>query len=335
MHSSRAACALAAAVALSACAKSPSSPSTSPNSLLRGQAVSAVDNSPEAGVSVQVGPAYSVMTDGNGYFQTDVGAPGTYATRVTGGAIVERRTSVNGPTGDRIRVSLIPSTFDLQAFDQLARTSNSRLQRWTTQPALIVVATTMTFNNTGTNFTATTDSMSDAEVDQLIAHLTEGLTLLTGGTYTRFATADVEHPKAGDKVAAARDGKIVVGRYTGISAGPFGSTDETIGYGIWQEQPDGRVTGGSIFLDRDFDRDDSRRRLLRIHELGHALGYLHVTARASIMNPSIGPEPSDFDRLAADIAFQRPPGNTSPDTDPGPLARGLSERGGRWVAPVP
>jgi hypothetical protein len=335
MHSSKAACVCLTAVALSACAKSPSSPSGSPNSMLQGQAVSALDGSAEAGVQVQVGPAYSVTTDGNGYFQADVGAPGTYATRVTGNAIVERRTSVNGPSGDRIRLSLIPSTFDLTAFDQLARTTNGRLQRWTTQPALVVLATTMTFNNNGgTTFTAAADSMTDAEVDQLIAHMTEGLALLTGGTYAQFAAVDVERPKAGDQVAAARDGKIVVGRYTGISAGPFGSTQETIGYGIWKEQADGRITGGSMFLDHDFDRNDSRRRLLRIHELGHALGYLHVTARASVMNPTIGPEPSDFDRFAAGIIFQRPPGNTSPDTDPGPIAHGLSEQPGRWTAPI-
>ena len=303
--------------------------------MLQGQAVSALDGSAEAGVQVQVGPAYAVTTDNNGFFQADVGAPGTYPARVTGGAIVERRTSVNGPSADRIRLSLIPATFDLTAFDQLVRTNNARLQRWTTQPALVVVATTMTFSNNGTNFTATAEQMTDAEVNQLVADLTEGLTLLTGGTYARYATVDVERPQSGEHVEAARGGKVVVGRYTGVSAGPFGSTFETIGYGIWQEQPDGRITGGSIFLDRNFDHDDARRRLLRIHELGHALGYLHVTARPSIMNPSIGPEPSDFDRVAAGIIFQRPPGNTSPDTDPGPVARGLSDRaGGRWVGPI-
>ena len=31
-----------------------------------------------------------------------------------------------------------------------------------------------------------------------------------------------------------------------------------------------------MFLDRDFDKNDNRRRLLRIHELGHALGLMHV-----------------------------------------------------------
>ena len=76
-----------------------------------------------------------------------------------------------------------------------------------------------------------------------------------------------------------------------------------------------------MFLDSRFDKNDDRRRLLRIHELGHALGQLHVETRPSIMNPSIGPEPTEFDRQAAVVAFQRPPGNVSPDADPGTTAK--------------
>jgi len=74
---------------------------------------------------------------------------------------------------------------------------------------------------------------------------------------------------------------------------------------------------------------------LRIHELGHALGYQHVTARPSIMNASIGPEPTDFDRAGATIAFQRLPGNRAPDADPVGVTRlsSVSEGGGRWSDP--
>ncbi len=95
------------------------------------------------------------------------------------------------------------------------------------------------------------------------------------------------------------------------------SLAKTIGYGLWSEQPDGSIVGGAMYLDREFDRDDNRRRLLRIHELGHALGYQHVESRTSIMNPSIGPEPTEFDRAGAIIAFARPVGNKSPRRRPG------------------
>jgi len=59
-------------------------------------------------------------------------------------------------------------------------------------------------------------------------------------------------------------------------------------------------------LDNEFDRTSELRRLLRTHELGHALGYNHVKSRVSIMNPRIGPELTDFDRQVVMLAFRRP-----------------------------
>jgi hypothetical protein len=57
------------------------------------------------------------------------------------------------------------------------------------------------------------------------------------------------------------------------------------------------------------------------------------------MNPAIGPEPTDFDRDGSSIAFQRPVGNTSPDTDPagstfGGQTSAVSEGAVRWRPPV-
>ena len=317
-----------AAVLLAGCSKSPSAPSDSPSGrTLDGQTVSAVDGGAAAGLTVQVGRAQPVTTDGSGYFEASVDAPGSFATTIKGSTVVEHQTMLSGPTDTRIRVSLIPSSFDLSAFDQMFRTANSRLQRWTSRPSLVIVTSVMGFRGGSNNqYTATSEQMSDDEVAQMTTHLTEGLALLTGGTYTSFASVQVEHPAKDERVLVARSGKIVVGRYTGIVG-----FSEVIGYGNWQEQPDGSVTGGSIYLDRDFDKNDGRRRLLRIHELGHALGYTHVTSRTSVMNPAIGPEPTEFDRTGAIVAFQRPPGNVSPDVDPGSLARTFSIGGGRWV----
>jgi hypothetical protein len=70
-------------------------------------------------------------------------------------------------------------------------------------------------------------------------------------------------------------------------------------------------------IDADFDRSNGPyRRALRSHELGHALGYNHVTARSSVMNADARTEPNDFDRTASRVAFERTPGNRSPDNDP-------------------
>jgi hypothetical protein len=173
--------------------------------------------------------------------------------------------------------------------------------------------------------------MTEEEVALLVAQMTEGLALLTADTYASFESVEIERPGAGDRVNVTRNGKIVVGRYTGIV-----SLANTIGYGRWSTLSDGTVVGGAMFLDRDFDKNDSRRRLLRIHELGHALGYQHVKSRTSIMNPAIGPEPTDFDRAGATVAFQRTPGNRSPDVDPagGTHLSSVTQGGGRWSEPT-
>jgi len=274
--------------------------------------VSALDGSATGQVSVQLGNRFAIQSDANGNFDVEVGGPGSYATVVSGGRIVERRTSLTGPTADRMKVPLIPSSFDLPAFDEMFRGSNSRLQRWTSRPSLVVLGTVMKYVSSGTDrYEATAERLTADEVTALVGHLNEGLGLLTSGTYSTFASVDIEWPQAGEQVLVQRTGKIVVGRYTGVR-----NTAQTIGYGTWAEQPDGTIVGGSMWLDRDFDRDDSRRRLLRIHELGHALGCNHVTVRTSIMNPAVGPEPQEFDRAGALIAFQRPVGNQSPDVDP-------------------
>ena len=298
--------------------------------MLEGRAVSALDGGAVSGVSVRVGSSPAVTTDATGLFQVEMDAVGTYAATLRGGAFIERETSVTGPGSGVPQLSMIPTSFDMEPFDQMFRTSHDRLQRWTSRPHLVVLASVMNYRGAASNdeYSATGEQMTESEVTQMVEHMTEGLALLTGGTYTSFASVEIERPASGERVRATREGRVVVGRYNGIV-----TFARTIGYGGWAEQEDGTITGGAMFLDRDFDKDDERRRLLRIHELGHALGYQHVTAVTSIMNPTIGPEPTDSDRAGARIAFQRPPGNHAPDVDPSSAPRTFVTTGGspRWV----
>ena len=316
-------------VVLTACGSSPSGPSDSPDAgVLEGRAVSAVDGAAAASVSVNVG-ARNATTDSNGYFRVDVGGPATHTLRARGTSIVERETAVTGPGAEPARVSLIPASFDLEAFDQMFRPSGS-LQRWTTRPSLVVLASVMNYTaGSRDEYSATAEQLTDDELAQLQLHLMEGLSVLTAGTFTAFANVEIERPAAGARVSVTRPGKIVMGRYNGIV-----SFANTIGYGQWAQNGDGSIGGGAMFLDRDFDKNDSRRRLLRIHELGHALGLMHVTGRASVMNPSLGPDISDFDRGAASIAFQRPVGNRAPDVDPSGSTGLRSDRALVWAPPV-
>jgi hypothetical protein len=229
---------------------------------------------------------------------------------LTANSIVERHTTVATPLTEPVREALIPSDFDLDAFDQMFRASGG-IERWTSAPPLVVLTTVMNYEtsfNDGQTYHASSEQLTDAETDLLVSQLTDGLALLTGNTFTAFASVDRERASSGATVNTLRAGMIVVGRYNGVKA-----LANTIGFGRWAADANGQVTG-------------DKRRLLRTHELGHALGYTHVFTRTSIMNPAIGPEPTDFDRQGAIIAFQRVPGNMSPDTDPsGP---GIERAGG-------
>ena len=279
-------------------------------STFRGETLSAIDGRPLAGLNIKIG-SQTARSDQSGRFELQNLRDGTDTLVVSGSSIVERQRMVTIPAAETAREALIPATFDLGAFDEMFR-GTGRLQRWTSAPSLVILGNVMQFDKTSSDdhYHATSEQLTEAEVALLIEHLTEGLALLTGNTFTAFSSIDVEHPPSGKSVNTLRAGSIVIGSYKGVQ-----SLANTIGYGRWATNGTPEVIGGSIYLDRNYDRVNEGRRLLRIHELGHALGYLHVTGRTSIMNPAIGPEPTEFDKQGAAIAFQRMPGNQSPDSD--------------------
>ena len=333
---------LAVSLAASGCAgSSPSAPTntgggspSSPLSSYRGETVSALDGRPISGVAITLGTR-AALSDDLGRFELKDLEDGQSIVTLSGPSIVERRRSVAIPS-DAAKETLIPSTFDLPAFDEMFR-GTGQLQRWTSAPALVVLGSEMQYNTSGSDdYPATTEQLSSEEITLLVQHLTEGLALLTGNRFTAFSSVVVERPAPGTRVNTLRTGAIVVGRYRGMK-----TLGNTIGLGRWSNAGDTpEVTGGAVYLDQSFDRSNEGRRLLRIHELGHALGYLHVTTRISIMNPAIGPAPTEFDRDAALIAFERMPGNQSPDTDVADGPRSPGGLGGRgivrhvWAPPV-
>ncbi len=320
---------------LAGCGGSSSSPSspTATSPVLHGRTINALDG--EAATATVRAATRAVQTAADGTFHLELERSGEYVTDVSARGFVDRQTvSRTGLDASQQQLSLIPDQFDLQSFNEICRTSESQLHRWTRKPAVVVLTSVMTYNGPSeTSYAATAERLTEAEVDQIVQDLTRALRLLSGGTWTTFDTVVREPVETGARASVQRDGMVVVGRYKGIT-----SWSNTIGLGRWMDQPDGTVTAGAVLLDEEFDRADDRRWLLRMHEFGHALGYTHVTSRLSLMNPTIGPEPTTFDTQSAAIAYQRMPGNRAPDVDPSGSARpsGFISTGepGRWQPPI-
>lgn len=287
-------------------APGPSGPAVS------GRTVDALSGRAIAGVTVRIDGAGESTTDNSGTF-TVAGAAGGGLQQVTftSAATVERQTRVRVP-GDVATLTLIPRSLDLRAFDEMLR-ARGGLHRWLDAPRLVVQRRVLKFTSTSDmSYVATAATLSDADTQALIADLTWALPQLTGGTFANFSGVDIESANEGEAVSISRPGVIFVARYEGLSA-----SISAWGYGRWAWNGAGAVVAGAIMLDNDFEQSGSpHRRSLRAHELGHALGYDHVSGGTSVMNISGRIEPTDFDRDATTIAFRRQPLNQSPDIDP-------------------
>jgi hypothetical protein len=284
-----------------------------------------------AGVTVKGTDVSAEPSDASGALQIGSATSSSSLRQVlvSGAGIVERETHVHVP-GEDVVVTVIPASFDLAAFDQMFR--GPELRRWTTAPPLVIEQRVLQFTDVDMqDAIAAPDVMTTAHVDGLVADLTWALPQLTGGRYTAFDTVTRKTAADGERVHLLTSGVITVVWVAGLT-----NATGSWGWSRWLYDMTGTVLGGLVLLDRDFERSTSPyRRALRAHELGHALGYAHVTARTSVMNASARLEPNSFDRDATKIAFDRRPGSRSPDIDPAPDR--APQRAGRpiWTPAVP
>jgi hypothetical protein len=287
-----------------------------------GVVVNAITGEGLTGVIVQATGLAQVTSGAGGLFafsaaEPPVQRPITFQSPMT----VTRTTTMHVP-GAATVVPLIPTTFNLAAFDEgfrNAQVSSGGLWRWTSAPVLIVQRAVLLEQAPGALFLATSVVRSQAVVDSLIKTLTFGLSQLT--PYQAFAEVRVETAAPGALVSdRATPGAIIVGWLrpaAPAAAAGFGSIVAELG---------NRIRSGWAFVNYDWETRAGGSEsstvgaafTIWIHELGHALGRFHVTLEKSIMgNGLIIPTvPTEFDRQAGRISFTRPPGNRSPDNDP-------------------
>ena len=186
-------------------------------------------------------------------------------------------------------------SLDAAALREMFEGPNGRRETWTITPTLVVMSSVLEYGtgDLAKGFSVTNRRMTPADVAQLRMDLTDALESLTDGRLTAFRDVVIATPEPGTAVSIFQPGRIVVGRFRGVRA-----KTGNLGYGGRAARSTGAISGAAMMLDEQGDRDTSRRRLVRMHELGHALGYNHVTSRPSIMNPLVGSPISDFDRAA-------------------------------------
>jgi hypothetical protein len=196
--------------------------------------------------------------------------------------------------------TVVPEANEARAIEEMLRGPGGRERRWDGQPSLVVITSVLQFEGVlQQDYPVLSETLTRRDSEELALDLTSALGTLTGGRFLSFSGIWYEDGTPGTRMDVMREGQIVVARFSGVQEALDG-----VGYSGRTTLPDGRISSAVVMLDSDYDQT-AMRRLLRTHELGHALGYNHVESMRSVMNPTLGSEPTDFDRRAALIAFRR------------------------------
>lgn len=305
---------LASTLLLAACGstdQTPAAPSLSPSLTVTGSVTGALSGTTLPGVDIVVAGLGATTSAADGSFSLGTAKATGYRVTLRSPSTIERVTGVK--VGVPATVSLIPTSFDIAAFDQMARGNEGALHRWVSAPRLIVQRRVLAFSTTSAaSYVATGRLLSDQEVASLVADLSSALPIVSGNTHAAFAEVTIQSAAEGEAVTVASQGAVHVARYEGLEA-----STTFAGYTRWAWNGEGQLTRAILMLDRAYEESTTfGLRLLRTHEFGHAYGYNHATGRSSFMNAIVAIEPNAIDRDIARLAFQRPPLNVSPDSDP-------------------
>ena len=289
-------------------------PSTSGSTsiLLAGRLVDQFDGHALSGLTVQYA-GKSATTDGSGRFTIPGTASSSLTTLTLSGSGVYKRVTF-AETGDS-QWQVVPASFSMTAFNDVARDEyGSGTVRWVGAPTVYVDTRPEGFTSPDLSTWISEVKVQAAEFisDWTGAKIQPATVIVTSNPPRDFSPATIViHFSEDDSRYGGNSNFIGATRMSYTSAGTVSSA------AIWL-----RYLG--------YSGNAGKRKGILGHELGHAMGYGHMTSGTfSFMEPSLGTKTdlSSFDIQAASLLYSRAPENTSPDTDNWDSYRSLSPSG--------
>ena len=307
---------------------SPTAPTpATPVFTFTGRVTTTQGGAPVSGATVAVDGA-SATSGGDGAFSVAIGAASAAAVTVRAPGFLTRTTTLAGGqsrSGGTIDLIATEPSFDLDFFDRLARGKDQpefpgHVLRWPTNPRFYVITRVTSFQDGAWRSTA--QEVPTAVLNR-IERLLPGLVgAATGG---RLQAAELQfRPDARETFESGWIQVEVADRPSGGATDEcgFGGLDIAFaGNGFTNEV---RRTGFMRMYLTDNCRcaNDVPSNIILAHELGHALGFAHTHPhRDSVLSYQTSvacstPNFSPRDQYHGALAYARPVGNASPDTDP-------------------
>ncbi len=300
------------------------SPEPAPNPLsdysTTGRLFNVLEVGPGVKGTIVVDGSEPITSDANGFFALQSERSGAFRGTITAPGYFERQTGIVVP-GWPADVSLIPASFHMETYTQLARTAfdvwaeGMKSDRWVVAPRLIVYTHLLDCSR-GEEIVILSEEVPEEDIVGAISSMRTALDALSGGVFPDFAEIVREPGEVGERrnLRDARwDGAIHSGACKFIT---YWDHEVDGGGAVTRHTAPFVVSGGLVLWKSTIS--GLRRQQVQMHEFGHALGlghtFTHVPSIMSYTAPTNNV--SWFDRQAGRVLYLRPPANRAPDIDP-------------------